>query len=166
MVPYQTNPYCQVWVQGRVSTGAAGAWHPPKFWTSPLAPADFEVLNTNWHPQSSFYVISGTLSFKFLTQALSRQVVWIFVHKLNWSSELHVPQIPNQDTLKSIKMVFFFVKSKIKISWFWPWMKYLFNELSFASTKTKLKNPISKTQNNFLVNTGFLVKLFQKKPKW
>jgi hypothetical protein len=54
-----------------VSTGAAGAWHPPKFWTSPLAPADFEVPNTNWHPQSSFYVISGTLSFKFLTQALS-----------------------------------------------------------------------------------------------
>ena len=24
-----------------------------------------------WHPQSSFYVTSGTLSFKFLTQALS-----------------------------------------------------------------------------------------------
>ena len=54
-----------------VSTGAAGAWHLPKFWTSPLAPADFEVFNTNWHPQSSFYVTSGTLSFKFLTQALS-----------------------------------------------------------------------------------------------
>ena len=34
------------------------------------APADFEFLNTNWHPQSSFYVTSGTLSFKFLTQAL------------------------------------------------------------------------------------------------
>ena len=50
---------------------STGAWHPPKFWTSPLAPADFEVLNTNWHPQSSFYVISGTLSFKFLTQALT-----------------------------------------------------------------------------------------------
>ena len=58
--------YHRAWV----STGAAGAWHPPKFWTSPLAPADFEVLNTNWHPQSSFYVTSGTLSFKFLTQAL------------------------------------------------------------------------------------------------
>jgi hypothetical protein len=29
-----------------VSTGATGAWHPPKFWTSPPAPADFEVLNT------------------------------------------------------------------------------------------------------------------------
>jgi len=58
--------YNRAWV----STGAAGAWHPPKFWTSPLAPADFEVLNTNWHPQSSFYVKSGTLSFKFLTQAL------------------------------------------------------------------------------------------------
>ena len=35
-----------------------------------LAPADFEVLNTKWHPQSIFYVISGTLSFRFLTQAL------------------------------------------------------------------------------------------------
>ena len=53
-----------------VSTEDVGAWHPPKFWTSPLAPADFEVFNTKWHPQSSFYVISGTLSFKFLTQAL------------------------------------------------------------------------------------------------
>ena len=31
---------------------------------------DFEVLNTNWHPQSSFDATSGTLSFKFLTQAL------------------------------------------------------------------------------------------------
>ena len=57
-------------IRAWVSTGAAGAWHPPKFWTSPLAPADFEVLNNNWHPQSSFYVTSGTLSFKFLTQAL------------------------------------------------------------------------------------------------
>ena len=38
-------------------------------------------------------------------------------------------------------------------------------DLSFASTETKFKNPITKTQNNFLVNTGFLVKLFQKKPK-
>ena len=53
-----------------VSTGAAGAWHPPKLWTSPLASADFQVLYTNWHPQSSFYVKSGTLSFKFLTQVL------------------------------------------------------------------------------------------------
>ena len=52
-----------------VSMGATGAWHPPKFWTSPLAPADFVVLNTNWHLQSSFYVTSGTLGFKFLTQA-------------------------------------------------------------------------------------------------
>ena len=43
-----------------VSTGATGAWHLPKFWTSPLAPADLEVLNTNWHPQSSFYAASGT----------------------------------------------------------------------------------------------------------
>ena len=39
-------------------------------------------------------------------------------------------------------------------------------DLSFASTETKFKNPITKTLNNFLVNTGFLVKLFQKKPKW
>jgi len=38
-------------------------------------------------------------------------------------------------------------------------------DLSFASTETKFKNPKTKTQNNFLVNTGFLVKLFQKKPK-
>ena len=29
-----------------------------------------EVPNTNWHPQSSFYVTGGTPSFKFLTQAL------------------------------------------------------------------------------------------------
>ena len=60
-----------------VSMGAAVAWHPPKFWVSPLVPADFVVLNTNWHPQSSFYVISGTLSFKFLTQALV-QIMWEF----------------------------------------------------------------------------------------
>ena len=64
-------------IRAWVSTGAAGAWHPPKFWTSPLAPADFEVLNTNWHPQSSFYVISGTPSFKFLTQALMYSVFGI-----------------------------------------------------------------------------------------
>lgn len=38
--------------------------------TSPLAPEDIEVLNTNWHLQSSFYVTTGTLSFKFLTQTL------------------------------------------------------------------------------------------------
>jgi hypothetical protein len=38
--------------------------------SEPLASADFEVLNTNWHSQSSFYVTRGTLSFKFLTQAL------------------------------------------------------------------------------------------------
>ena len=50
--------YNREFVQYRawVSTGAAGAWHPPKLWASPLAPADFDVLNTNWHPQSSFYV--------------------------------------------------------------------------------------------------------------
>jgi hypothetical protein len=39
------------------------------------------------------------------------------------------------------------------------------NDLSFASTEARFKDPITKTQNNFLVNTGFLVKLFQKKPK-
>ena len=66
MKPQEKPFLCRAWV----STGAAGARHPPKFWTSPLAPADFEVLNTNWHPQSSFYVTSGNLSFKFLTQAL------------------------------------------------------------------------------------------------
>jgi len=46
--------------------------------------------------------------------------------------------------------------------------KRLFNrffDLSFASTETKFKDPITKTQNNFLANTGFLVKLFQKMPK-
>ena len=36
-----------------VSTDATGAWHPLKFWTSPPAPADIEVLNNNWHPQRS-----------------------------------------------------------------------------------------------------------------
>ena len=51
-------------------TFSTGVWHPPKFWASPLEPTDFEFINTNWNPQSSFYVISGTLSFKFLTQAL------------------------------------------------------------------------------------------------
>ena len=39
------------------------------------------------------------------------------------------------------------------------------NDLSFASTETKFQNPITKTQDNFLVNTGFLLKLFQKMPK-
>ena len=29
-----------------VSPGASGAWHLPKFWTSTLAPAVFQVLNT------------------------------------------------------------------------------------------------------------------------
>ena len=63
-------------IRAWVSTGATGAWHPPKLWTSPPASADFEVLNTNWHPQSSFYVTSGTLSFKFLTQALNI-ICWV-----------------------------------------------------------------------------------------
>ena len=35
-------------------------------------------------------------------------------------------------------------------------------DLSFASNETKFKNPITKNQNNFLVNTGFSVKFFQK----
>ena len=38
-------------------------------------------------------------------------------------------------------------------------------DLSFASTETKFIKPKTKTQNNFLVNTGFLVNFFQKKPK-
>ena len=47
------------------------------------------------------------------------------------------------------------------------WWTFLWSfDLSFASTETKFQNPITKTQNNFLVNTGFLLKLFQKKPKW
>ena len=41
----------------------------------------------------------------------------------------------------------------------------LTNDLSFASTETVFINPKTKTQNNFLVNTRILVKLFQKKPK-
>mgnify|MGYP007048598183 CR=1 FL=1 len=57
---------CRAWF----SMGAEGAWHPPNFWISPLAPAYFEVLNTNWHPQSSFYATNGTLNLKFLTQVL------------------------------------------------------------------------------------------------
>ena len=54
---------------------------PRRFWTSSRTPADFEVFDTtyldNWHHQSSFYVTSGTLSFKFLTQALCNQHVHI-----------------------------------------------------------------------------------------
>ena len=65
---YDFTTFIRAWV----STGATGA---PKFWTSPPAPAEFEVLNTNWHPQNSFYETSGTLSFKFLTQALFRHRV-------------------------------------------------------------------------------------------
>ena len=38
-------------------------------------------------------------------------------------------------------------------------------DLSFASTETKFIKPKTKTKNNFLVSTGFLVKLFQKKPQ-
>ena len=47
------------------------AWHPLKFWISLPAPEDFEIHNTNWYLLSSFYVTSGTVSFKFLTQTLS-----------------------------------------------------------------------------------------------
>ena len=57
---------------------STGAWHPPKFWRSPLAPLDFEVFITNWHPQSSFYVKRGTLSTKFLTQDLT-EIVLVFL---------------------------------------------------------------------------------------
>ena len=52
----------------------------------------------------------------------------------------------------------------------WSYVKVLISikvtyDLSFASTETKFIKPKTKTQNNFLVNTGFLVKFFQKKPK-
>ena len=56
-----------------VKTGAAGLWVPcthqnsgHHFWH----PLILRVFNTNWNPQSSYYVTSGTLSFKFLTHAL------------------------------------------------------------------------------------------------
>ena len=39
------------------------------------------------------------------------------------------------------------------------------NDLSFASTETKFKNPITKTQNNFLVNTVFFCQIISKKAK-
>ena len=42
-------------------------WHP---WI-------LRFLNTNWHPQSSLYVISGTLILKFLTQALIYTTPWL-----------------------------------------------------------------------------------------
>lgn len=40
-----------------------------------------KFINTNWHPQSSFYGKSDTLSFQLLTQALAfkkeiRQDIW------------------------------------------------------------------------------------------
>ena len=41
-------------------------WHPQI-----LRFSQSWVLNTKMHPQSSFYVTSGTLRFKFLTQALN-----------------------------------------------------------------------------------------------
>ena len=44
------------------------AKYPTSF--SALCTPKFWVLNTHWHPQSSFFVTSGTLSFKYLTQAL------------------------------------------------------------------------------------------------
>ena len=46
------------------------------------APADFEVFNTNWHPQSSFYVTGGTLSFKFLAEALLTEIERTLVNGL------------------------------------------------------------------------------------
>ena len=61
--------YCPYYVSilwAWVSTDATGAWHPSKFWTSPPTPADFEVLNNNWHPQPSLelhmYVLSKELN--------------------------------------------------------------------------------------------------------
>ena len=82
--------------------------------------------------------------------------------------------------LLEMLMFTFVLFGVMKILWLWNfidriesyWSKFLLQtvkvayDLSFASTKTKFKNPITKTQNNFLVNTGFLVKLFQKNPKW
>ena len=38
-------------------------------------------------------------------------------------------------------------------------------DLSFASTETKFKNPITKTQNNFLVNAVFFCQIISKKAK-
>ena len=46
--------------------GARVACHPQNFRTSRLAPADFEVLFTNWHLRALFYRTDGTCSFKFL----------------------------------------------------------------------------------------------------
>mgnify|MGYP006863957033 CR=1 FL=1 len=67
-----------------VSTGATGACRTRRNSEHHLSPApvDFEVLNTNWHPQSAFYVTSGTLSFKFLTQALWTELLYLsFPHE-------------------------------------------------------------------------------------
>jgi hypothetical protein len=84
-----------------VSMGATGAWHLPKFWKSPPAPADFEVLNTNWHPRSSFYVTSGTLkpwskvfsirlcSYHFQTLGLVVQVILIEIDCAIFYTNLH-----------------------------------------------------------------------------
>ena len=88
---------CRAWV----STGDTGAWHPPKFWTSPPAPADFEALNTEWHPQSSFYVLSGTLSFKFLTQALEHKHIF-------WAMEIIPIFFRGYPTFRNSKNLFIF----------------------------------------------------------
>ena len=50
-----------------------------------MALADFEVLVTNWHPQSSFSVASGTLSFKFLTLALYAMGPYKRRKKVKWA---------------------------------------------------------------------------------
>ena len=114
--------------------GAAGAWHLPKFWTSPLAPADFEVLDTNWHPQSLFYVISGTLSFKFLPQALFYIMTLLAAHlaltlhddiqKINkyvavWlKNSMAVSENPNKDIL-CITTTWYKPDVLIGLSFFW-----------------------------------------------
>ena len=41
-----------------------------KYRTSHLAPVEFDVLGSNWHPQALFHRKDSTRSFKFLTQAL------------------------------------------------------------------------------------------------
>ena len=50
--------------------GQTPAWHLQNLRISLLAPTDFEVLCSNWHLRALFYWTDGTLSFKFLTQAL------------------------------------------------------------------------------------------------
>ena len=100
----------------------------------------------------SIYVIDQAV-YRFST--LQKSNYLLKCESSFWPSSAVQIQVVQMSTEKSesldfLKDVYFFVKT----------------DLSFASIETKFKNPITKTQNNFLVNTGFLVKLFQKKPKW